>query len=73
MHLLFVFAYLCIAWHIAPLIPFSNINNKSISVNNASSIYFFFKQASQAKPGADTKWIGSRSYISKVSQYTWKL
>ena len=46
MRLLFAFAYLCIAWHIPPLIPFS------ISVNNSNSTPVFFKQACHANPGA---------------------
>ena len=38
----FFFAYLCIAWHVLPLIPFSNIINISLSVNNSNFIRFFF-------------------------------
>ena len=52
MRLLFAFAYLCIAWHIPPLIPFSTINNISILVNNSNYTPVFFKQACHANPGA---------------------
>ena len=55
MCLLFSFAYLCIAWHIPPVIPFSTINNISTSVNNSNVTSVFFKQACHAHPGADRK------------------
>ena len=35
------------------LIPFSTINNISISVNRSTFTLVFFKAASQANPGAD--------------------
>ena len=53
MHLLFVSGYLCIAWHIPPLIPFSTISNKLTSVNNSNFICVFFKHAFHANPNAD--------------------
>ena len=40
---------------IRPLIPFSTINNISISANNSNSTPVFFKQACHANPGADKK------------------
>ena len=55
MHLLFASAYLCIAWHIPPLISFSTIYNISVSGNNPNLVSVFFKQASHANPGADKK------------------
>ena len=54
MYLLFAFAYLNVACEIPPLIPFSNINNISISVNNSNFTFNNFKHASQDKLGADT-------------------
>ena len=53
MYLLFVLAYICIAWHIPPVTPFSAINKISVSVDNCNSTSVFFKQASHANPGAD--------------------
>ena len=53
MYLLFLFAYLCIAEHIPPLIPFSTISNILISVINSNFILVFFKHACHANPGAD--------------------
>ena len=47
------------------LIAFSIINNISVSVNDSSSTFVFFKQACHANPGADTKYTGSSSYISR--------
>ena len=55
MHLLFASAYLCIAWHIPPLISFSTIYNISVSGDNPNLVSVFFKQASHANPGADKK------------------
>ena len=43
-YLLFALAYLCIAWHIPPLVPFSTINNISISVNNSNLIPIFLNK-----------------------------
>ena len=45
MYLLFAFAYVCIARHIAPLIPFSVVNN----------IPVFLKKACYVNPGRDKK------------------
>ena len=42
MHLLFASAYQFIAWHIRPLMPFSTINNISMSVNNSNSTFLIF-------------------------------
>ena len=53
MYFLFAFAYLCIARHNPPLIPFSTINNISTSVNNSNFIPDFYKHACHANPGAD--------------------
>ena len=49
---LFVFAYLYIACHIPPLIPFSTISNMSTSVNNSNLTFVFFKQACHVSAGA---------------------
>ena len=38
-----------------PLIPFSTVNNISISVNNSNFIYVFLKQACYADSGPDKK------------------
>ena len=54
-YLLFALAYLCIARHIPPLIPFSTINNISISVNNSNFTPVFFKQDCNANPSAEKK------------------
>ena len=43
------------ACEITPLIPFSNINNISKSVNHSNFTFASFKHASQDRPGADTK------------------
>ena len=45
------------------LIPFSAINNISISINNFNLTPVFFKQACHANPGADGEWAGSSSYV----------
>ena len=60
-YLLFALAHLCTARHIPHRMPFSTINNISISVNNYNSTPVFFKQVCHANPGADKKWAGSRS------------
>ena len=59
------------------LIPFSDISNKSKSVNNSNFIVVFLKQACHANPGADRKWAGSSYYISicffgKILKYIFK-
>ena len=61
MYLLFALAYLCIAWQIQPLVPFSTINSMSISVNNSNSTFVFFKHSCHDNPVADKKWAGSSS------------
>ena len=55
MYLLFAFAYFNIAYEIPPLVPFSNINNMSISVSNSNFTFVNFKHAFHDNPGADTK------------------
>ena len=62
MYLLFALAYLCVDWHIPPLIPASNINNISISVSSSNFTIAIFKHAYHANPGADSE--GSSPYIS---------
>ena len=64
MYLLFASAYLCIAWHIPPLIAFSIINKISVSVNSSDFIFVFFKHVCHANQGADIKWAEWSSYIS---------
>ena len=54
-YLLFAFAYLCIALHIPPLIPFLIINNMSTLVINSSPTPVFLKQPCHANPDADKK------------------
>ena len=44
-------------------IPFSNIFNMSLSVNNSNSTPAFFKHACHANPGTVKKLAGSSSYI----------
>ena len=61
-YLLFAFEYLCVAWHIPPLIPFST--SLAYHYLLIILIYVFFKQACHANPGADKKWTGSSCYIS---------
>ena len=63
MYLLLAVAYLHIACEILPLIPFSNVSNISTSVNSSNSTLVIFKHACHAKPGADTKYVGSNRYI----------
>ena len=52
MYLLLAFAYLYIECHIPSLIPFSTINNISISVERSNFTFVFFKAAYHANPGA---------------------
>ena len=54
-YLLLDAAYRCIAQQIPPLIPFSTINNVSISVNNFNSTFALFNYAFHALSGADKK------------------
>ena len=55
MYLLFASTYLCIAWHIPPLIPFQIISNILTSVSHSNIILVFFKHACHANSGADKK------------------
>lgn len=52
-----------ITWHILPLIPFPTISNISLSVNNFSSTYVFFKCAFHDNAAGEWKWAGSSSCI----------
>ena len=52
MYLLLAFAYQWIAWFIPPLVPFSTINNISISLHKSDDSLDFFKAAFHANPGA---------------------
>ena len=45
--------------------PFSTINNISISVKRSYFTLGFFKAASHANPGAEIYFAGSSSYISR--------
>ena len=65
MYFLLAVAYLCVACEMPPRIPASNINNMSTCVNNSSFTFVFFKHASHARPGADTKYAGSSRYMSR--------
>ena len=58
MYLLLAFAYQWIAWYIPPLTPFSTISNISVSVNEPSCTFVFFKAACHANLGAEGKWAG---------------
>ena len=64
MYLLLAFAYQYIEWHIPFLIPFSTVNNISISVK-IPNFTLFFKATCHAKPFAIRKRVGSSSYISR--------
>ena len=55
MYLLFALADLCIALHIPPLDPSSNVSSISGSVNNSNFTPVFFKHACHANAGADKK------------------
>ena len=46
-----------------PVIPFSTINNISISVKRSNFTLVFFKAACHAKPGAEKNFAGLSSYI----------
>ena len=61
MYLLFASAYLSVALHTPPLIPFSSIINISLSVNNSNFMFVFFKHACHPNLGDDRKWAGSSS------------
>ena len=52
MYLLLAFTYLWIAWHIPPLLPFSTINNTSISIEKSNFTLISFNAACYANPGA---------------------
>ena len=53
MYLLLAFAYLQIALHIPPRIPFSNNNNIFSSVNSSNVCHVIFKPECQENAGAD--------------------
>ena len=53
MYLLLAFAYQKIEWRIPPLIAFSTINNKSMSVKRSNFILVVFKAACHINPGAE--------------------
>ena len=79
MYLLFAFAYVYIARHIPPLIPFSAINNRSTSVYGTNFIPVVFKQACYVNPGRDKKMsrflthkFSSTSSSNNVSFWTYK-
>ena len=59
--LLLAFAYKWTALNIPPLMPFSVINNMSISVNKSNFASVFFKAACHANPGAEKIFAGSYS------------
>ena len=63
MYLLLAFAYHYTEWHIPPLIPFSTINNISMSVKRSRFTLVFFKVACHANPGAERNFAGSSLYI----------
>ena len=64
MNLLLVFAYRWIEWHIPPLIPFSIINDISITIKISNFTLDFFKAACHhANPGAEINFAGSSLYI----------
>ena len=65
MYLLFALAYLYTALHIPLLVPSTTIITISLSVNNSNFTSVVFKQACHDNPGADKKYAGSSSYISK--------
>ena len=52
MYLLFAVADLCVACDMPSLIPSSNINNISTSVNISSFTFVYFTKAVHASPGA---------------------
>ena len=64
-YLLLAFAYQWMAWHIPPLIPFSTINNISISVNKSNSTSVFFKAAYRANRKGERNIAVCSSKISK--------
>ena len=55
MYLLFAVAYLCTACDMPPLVPFSNINNMSTSVNYSNFTFINFNKGVHARPGTDKK------------------
>ena len=62
MYLLLTFTFQKIEWNIPPLIPFSTINNMSISVKGSNLI---FEAAWHDNPGAEKNFAGLSSYISR--------
>ena len=69
MYLLFALAYLCIAWQIPSLIPFSTINSISVPVNNSNSTFVFLKYAYHANPGADKKNGQDQVYVFQCTYF----
>ena len=65
MHLLIAFTYQVIVWHVPTLIPFSTINNISMSVNSSNFTSVFSKADYYVDPGSVRKRAGSNSYISR--------
>ena len=63
MYFLLVLVYRYIDLHIPPPIPFSTINNMSISVKRSNFALVFFKAACHANPAAEGNFAGSSSYI----------
>ena len=63
MNLLLAFSILIHRVNVPPLIPFSTINNISISVKRSNFTLVFFKAACHANPGAERKFAGPSSYI----------
>ena len=57
--------YEWIIWYIPPLMPFSTINNASISVKRSNFTLVFFKVGCYANRGAVEKPAGLSSYISR--------
>ena len=49
--------------HICPLIPFSTINNISISVSRSNFTLVFFEATCHVNPGAEKNLTGSSSYV----------
>ena len=56
---------LCTACDMPPLVPFSNINNMSTSVNNSNFTFVNFYIGVHASPGTDKKLHGSSLYWIK--------
>ena len=63
MYLLLAFAYLYKEWHIPPLIPFSTIDNLSISVKRCNFTLVFSEAAYHGNAGPERNFARSSSYI----------